>query len=85
MFLFTTAASLLYDGHQRFFPSGKRPGHEAGHLYPLTAKAENAWSCASLPPPPPHTYLWCLVQDRERFAFLCRRKDSWLVLSYGGR
>jgi hypothetical protein len=45
----------------------KRPGREADHLPPSSAKVKNAWSYTSTPQ---YIFMaWCLVKHRDNFTF----------------
>jgi hypothetical protein len=49
-------------------PVVKWPDHEAEHSPPPSAKVNNAWSYASIPP---YIFMaWYLVKHRDKFTFI---------------
>jgi hypothetical protein len=75
IFLFTTASRMALGPTQPpiqwepgLFPWGvKRPGREADHSPPSSAKVKNVWSYTSIPP---LLFMeWCLVNHRDKFVF----------------
>jgi hypothetical protein len=52
--------NLLSSMYQGFFPGVRRPGREADHSPPSSAKLKNAWSYTSTPQ---YAFMeWCLVR-----------------------